>query len=209
MGMLSWLAIGLVFALVYTVVAVMRRPRVAPAHESPIQSRPGGFPDAATPPMPRSKGNYGLWLVTIAAAVGLAAFMYATRLSDKGAVAPRPQNPPSVTPGPTPAPQPPTVSPPPDVQAFGVGAFYFGVMLFGMTGQYMWGLKSRQDFNLYEFVKPLWISFIVFAPFWSSLTVHGITYGAAAAAYQNGFFWKVVFEQQAPKPPAKPATTRS
>lgn len=88
-----------------------------------------------------------------------------------------------------------------EFRPFGVWIFYFTFMLFGMAGQYMWGLKDRSEFNVYEFLKPLWVSLIVFAPFWSSLAVQGINYAAVAAAYQNGFFWKIVLDQQKPKAP--------
>jgi len=88
-----------------------------------------------------------------------------------------------------------------EFRPFGVWMFYFTFMLFGMAGQYMWGLKDRSEFNVYEFLKPLWVSLIVFAPFWSSLAVQGINYAAVAAAYQNGFFWKIVLDQQKPKTP--------
>src|SRR5215471_18781994 len=75
-------------------------------------------------------------------------------------------------------------------------AFYFSMMLLGMVGQYMWGIKSRAQFRWAEFVRPLWVSIIVFTPFWSTVHVTGVSYGAAAAAYQNGFFLKVVLETQ-------------
>lgn len=78
----------------------------------------------------------------------------------------------------------------------GLWAFYFGMMLFGMAGQYFWRLKSMKTFELGEFVRPLWISFIVFTPFWTASKVDGISYVAAAAAYQNGFFWKVVLDKE-------------
>ncbi len=241
MGTLSWLAMGAVFAVVYTEVAVLRRsesklkaedfrrhgppPAQPQTSGSGLQSNPwgphgpdvaggpvfplpsyGGVPEPSAPASKRR--NIGLWLITIAAVIGLAAFMYATRLQQHGVNVPLPQNPPAVAVTPAPSPEKPSAPQPDNVQTFSIGVFYFAVMLFGMAGQYMWGLKSKDDFNLYEFVKPLWVSFIVFGPFWSSLTVHGISYGAAAAAYQNGFFWKVVFEQQTPKP-AKPAKTRT
>jgi hypothetical protein len=81
----------------------------------------------------------------------------------------------------------------------GLWAFYFGMMLFGMAGQYFWRLKSMKRFELGEFVRPLWISFIVFTPFWTASKVDGISYVAAAAAYQNGFFWKVVLDKEEKK----------
>ena len=36
----------------------------------------------------------------------------------------------------------------------------------------------------------------MFTPFWNALSDQGISYAAAAGAYQNGFFWKVIFDQQ-------------
>jgi hypothetical protein len=65
-----------------------------------------------------------------------------------------------------------------------------------MAGQYMWGLKKFSEFDYYEFLRPLWVSLIVFAPFWSTISDTGISYAAAAGAYQNGFFWKIVFDHQ-------------
>jgi hypothetical protein len=71
-------------------------------------------------------------------------------------------------------------------------------MLAGMAGQYMWGLKKLSEFELIEFVRPLWVSIIVFAAFWTSAQVQDFNFPAIAAAYQNGFFWKVVLEKEKP-----------
>lgn len=78
----------------------------------------------------------------------------------------------------------------------GLCAFYFVLMLLGMAGQYMWGLKHKSEFNINEFVRPIWVSLIVFTPFWNTVSDAGISYATIAGAYQNGFFWKIVFEQQ-------------
>lgn len=77
----------------------------------------------------------------------------------------------------------------------GLGAFYFALMLAGMTAQYMFNLKKPSDFDLWEFVRPLWISVMVFAFFWLTLKPEdGITFALGAGSFQNGFFWKVIFE---------------
>lgn len=82
------------------------------------------------------------------------------------------------------------------LREFFVWLLYFSLMLLGMAGQYMWGLKNKRDFKLFEFLKPLWVSVIVFTPFWAALPSHAVTYAAAAGAYQNGFFWKIVLDGQ-------------
>ena len=74
--------------------------------------------------------------------------------------------------------------------------FYFGVMLAGMAGQYMWGLKKTSAFKFDEFIKPIWISILIFGPLWSTVANSAITFVTVAAAYQNGFFWKVILESQ-------------
>lgn len=82
------------------------------------------------------------------------------------------------------------------LKEFGLWCFYFSVMLVGMGGQYMFKLKAISEFDLQEFVRPLWVSFIVFTPFWLSADVNQVSYLPAAAAYQNGFFWKVVLDKE-------------
>jgi hypothetical protein len=78
----------------------------------------------------------------------------------------------------------------------GLWVYYFGLMMFGMVGQYMFRLKRWKGFDLEEFVQPMWVSFIVFTPFWFTVSPDSINYAASAGAYQNGFFWKIVFDHQ-------------
>jgi hypothetical protein len=79
----------------------------------------------------------------------------------------------------------PTASP-----GYARAAVYFLVMLAGMAGEYMFGLKKFKQFTVEEFVRPFWVSLIVFSVPWSLVDKGALTYGSVLACYQNGFFWK-------------------
>jgi hypothetical protein len=44
---------------------------------------------------------------------------------------------------------------------------YFVVMLAGMAGEYMFGLKRFKDFTVSEFARPFWVSLIIFGVPWA------------------------------------------
>jgi hypothetical protein len=77
-----------------------------------------------------------------------------------------------------------------------VAIVYYFVMLAGMGGEYMFGLKKLNQFTFQEFVRPLWVSVIVFAVPWSLVDKSTITFGSILACYQNGFFWKRILESK-------------
>jgi hypothetical protein len=77
----------------------------------------------------------------------------------------------------------------------GKWVLYFAVMLLGMAAEYMWGLKRYKEFKLRDFMKPLWVSIILFAPLWNHVSEMDVSYIGIVSAYQNGFFWKVLFDQ--------------
>jgi len=80
-----------------------------------------------------------------------------------------------------------------------IGIMFIGVIL-GVVARYFYELRNGQKFSLRSFLKPLFISPIFLLPLLGS--VHGtsnlesiqlISFGILA--FQNGFFWKVVFER--------------
>jgi hypothetical protein len=75
---------------------------------------------------------------------------------------------------------------------FFIGVIYFLIMLAGMAGEYMFGLKSLKKFTFTEFVRPFWVSLIVFSVPWSLVDKSALTFASVLACYQNGFFWKSV-----------------
>jgi hypothetical protein len=84
-------------------------------------------------------------------------------------------------------------------QGFAIGAAYFGMMVLGMLGEYMFRLKKWSSFKLEEFVRPFWVALIVFGVPWATVDKSTITLSSVIACYQNGFFWKMVLEKQRPK----------
>ncbi len=76
-------------------------------------------------------------------------------------------------------------------------AIMFVCTLFGIIAHYFFTLKGK--FSWRKFLKPLFISPIVFLPLLGSVqslpnleNIQLISFGILA--FQNGFFWKVVFE---------------
>jgi hypothetical protein len=79
---------------------------------------------------------------------------------------------------------------------FLIGVLYFIIMLAGMAGEYMFGLKDFKKFTFAEFVRPFWVALIVFSVPWSLVDKSALTFGSVLACYQNGFFWKKVLERR-------------
>lgn len=88
----------------------------------------------------------------------------------------------------------------PRITAFVVGVVYFTVMLLGMAGEYMFGLKSWGSFSIMEFQRPLWVSLLVFGGIWSALDKGQLSFTSLLACYQNGFFWKTVLRHPTSRP---------
>jgi hypothetical protein len=74
-------------------------------------------------------------------------------------------------------------------------------MLVGMLANYLWDLFRRggtwSDILLRDVFIPFLIAPIVFYSIWS-LWGSKITFGLCLVAFQNGFFWQVVFSKAGP-----------
>lgn len=79
------------------------------------------------------------------------------------------------------------------------GLLYFGVMVSGMFGEYMFGLKALKDFELLELIRPLWAAIIVFGVPWTTIDHQSISYASISSCYTNGFFWKSVLSTRKPR----------
>lgn len=75
-----------------------------------------------------------------------------------------------------------------------IAAFYFAIMVAGMGAEYMFGLKRWRKFQIEEFVRPFWVSLIVFSVPWSVIDKETVSFASIIACYQNGFFWKIVLK---------------
>jgi len=82
---------------------------------------------------------------------------------------------------------------------FLISAVYFIVMLAGMAGDYMFGLRKLKDFKLAEFVKPFWVSLIAFSVPWGLVQNSTFSFGSIIICYQNGFFWKNILDRSRPQ----------
>jgi hypothetical protein len=91
------------------------------------------------------------------------------------------------------------IAPQSDWKSLLIPIFYFAMMLAGMAGEYMFGLKRFKNFTVSEFVRPFWVSLIVFGVPWAMVDKSTLTFASILACYQNGFFWKSVLEKQRPK----------
>ena len=78
-------------------------------------------------------------------------------------------------------------------------------MLLGMLANYWWdhfrGDKGWADMRLRDILIPLMISPIVFFGTWSLWPGREITFALCLVAFQNGFFWQVVFSKAGPVGP--------
>ncbi|MEK7396936.1 MAG: hypothetical protein AAB116_08375 [Candidatus Poribacteria bacterium] len=79
-----------------------------------------------------------------------------------------------------------------------IGIMFVGVIL-GMVASLFYGLRDKEKFS-WKLLKPLFISPIVLLPLIGSVQgtsnlepIQLISFGILA--FQNGFFWKVVFER--------------
>ena len=85
-----------------------------------------------------------------------------------------------------------------------VGLLY-ATMTAGMLSQYAFFKAPREAFRFTSFVKPIFASPIVFIPLassYQSALAESQSFGLpelmiALVAFQNGFFWKVIFDKQA------------
>lgn len=85
-----------------------------------------------------------------------------------------------------------------------VGLLYLA-MLAGITAQYFFFAKEGDNFQLRAFIKPFLASPVLFIPLASSYqeALHPFEAFSMAdlmmllAAFQNGFFWKIVFDRLA------------
>jgi hypothetical protein len=75
-------------------------------------------------------------------------------------------------------------------------------MLLGMISNYLWDLfRSRKDWSgirMQELFLPVLISPIVFYSFWGFAASQKAAFVLALIAFQNGFFWQVVFAKAGP-----------
>jgi hypothetical protein len=75
-------------------------------------------------------------------------------------------------------------------------------MLMGMVANYFWDLfradKSLQDAKLTQLLLPLLVFPIVFYSLWSWWPEQKVSFVMNLIAFQNGFFWQVVFSKAAP-----------
>ena len=79
-------------------------------------------------------------------------------------------------------------------------------VLVGMACHYLYShfLKPRPEREVFDFgllIAPLFASPIIFVPLWSAfenagLTLTGLRFGAFFVAFENGFFWKEVFDNR-------------
>jgi hypothetical protein len=151
------------------------------------------------------RANRVAGLVALIVLAVVVVLLWTTYRSGPGASPGPPEPPPSagqspggVEPQPVPLPRPRIATRSSTLKPVEVGlwALYFTMMLLGMVGQYMFRLKNWSRFELHEFLTPLWVSIFVFTPFWTSLASYDtVTYSAAALAYQNGFFWKLLVDE--------------
>lgn len=92
-------------------------------------------------------------------------------------------------------------------QAFGGAAqsmvilTMFGCVVIGMAANHLFYLRDR--FSLLDFVRPILVSPLVMLPLIGSLPATGsvervVFISLAFLAFQNGFFWKSVFDREVP-----------
>lgn len=88
------------------------------------------------------------------------------------------------------------------------GAHLAHWMLLGMLSNYFWDLfregRSLTDAKLTNLLLPVFVSPIVFYGIWSGWFDQKISFGMNLIAFQNGFFWQVIFSKAGPITPPKP-----
>lgn len=106
---------------------------------------------------------------------------------------------------------PPTAAePPPEGLPWGLIGLLYLAMLLGMAAQYVYLKSERARFRWHLFIKPILLSPVVFLPLLAGLQDHlnGGPWNLARLmllfiAFQNGFFWKTLFDAQAGRIQAK------
>ena len=82
------------------------------------------------------------------------------------------------------------------------GFFLLTCMLLGMIANYWWDHfrkgKGWDDMLIHEILLPMLISPIVFFGIWSLWPGKEITFALSLIAFQNGFFWQVIFSKAGP-----------
>ena len=90
------------------------------------------------------------------------------------------------------------------------GFFLLTCMLLGMIANYWWDHfrsgKGWDDMLIHEILLPMFISPIVFFGIWSLWPGKEITFALSLIAFQNGFFWQVIFSKAGPVTAAPPAS---
>jgi hypothetical protein len=76
-------------------------------------------------------------------------------------------------------------------------------MILGMISQYFFFMEKEDSFNFHSFIKPFLASPIIFMPLAASQAQSSINltgsfdlagFTGIVVAFQNGFFWKIVFD---------------
>ncbi|NRQ42736.1 hypothetical protein HRH59_09190 [Rheinheimera sp. YQF-2] len=83
------------------------------------------------------------------------------------------------------------------------GIFLMTCMVMGMVANYLWDLfnagKSWLDITWRGIALPILVSPIVFFTVWSMWKGDPISFGLPLFAFQNGFFWQVIFSKAGPR----------
>jgi hypothetical protein len=84
------------------------------------------------------------------------------------------------------------------------GLFLFAVMVGGMFARYFWELfqsgYSLAQADVRALLLPLLVSLMVFYPLWTMVSGTPKNFFAIVAAFQNGFFWQIIFSGLNPVP---------
>ena len=95
----------------------------------------------------------------------------------------------------------------PSVQTMGssesealVGSLMYACMVGGMAAKSLTDSLGRtpQHLEVRDFILPLAVSPIVFGAIWKQ-AVHTVSVDTLVMAFQNGFFWKALFDSIAPR----------
>jgi hypothetical protein len=82
------------------------------------------------------------------------------------------------------------------------GIFLMICMVLGMAANYLWDLfnagKSWEEITWRGIAMPIFVSPIVFFSVWSMWKGDPISFTLPLFAFQNGFFWQVIFSKAGP-----------